>query len=89
MRKEKSYPKCFDPYLRYAISTGFRNFDSFDDKGVLKRRFRLFLLVEFKESGTADEFAAELNAALKEQAVDLGPADDPIPLPPCGPGRRR
>jgi hypothetical protein len=41
----RPYPKCFGPYLRYAISTDFRNFEFFDDK-----IFSLFLLVEFKRA---------------------------------------
>ena len=32
MRDVTSYPSCFDPYLRYAISTGFRNFQFFDER---------------------------------------------------------
>ena len=39
-------PNCFDPYLRFAISTGFRDFNSFDPK----RKFELFFLVEAQEA---------------------------------------
>ncbi|WP_315777274.1 MULTISPECIES: hypothetical protein [unclassified Bradyrhizobium] len=56
----KNYPRCFDPYLRYAISTEFKNFeenlqekwDRFDDD-----KYRLLLLIELKEAGTAADFA--------------------------------
>ena len=41
MPEPRSYPKCFGPYLRYAISTDFRNFEFFDSKSAL------FFLVEF------------------------------------------
>ncbi len=45
MPEGRPYPKCFGPYLRYAISTDFRNFEFFDDN-----IFSLFLLVEFKRA---------------------------------------
>ena len=48
---EMELPNCFGPYLRYAIATDFKYFESFDDRG-----FRLFLLVEFKDLTTAAAF---------------------------------
>ena len=45
MPEDHRYPKCFGPYLRYAISTDFKYFEFFDD-----RYFKLFLLVEFKSA---------------------------------------
>jgi hypothetical protein len=79
----ESYPSCFGPYLRYAISTHFEYFEFFDPR----ENFRLFLLAEFKEAGQQDEFVDRLNGALSElhpgpsgPSVDLGPADDAIPF---------
>src|SRR5262249_26782455 len=64
MPKSDSYPTCFDPYLRYAISTRFRDFEFFDEE-----HFKLFFLVEFKPTapGTrtdpATQFEKEMEAA--------------------------
>ena len=63
-------PGCFGPYLRYAISTNFTNFESFDDATL-----KLFLLVAFKQPGTATAFAGRM----RQEAgilVDLGPDSD-------------
>ncbi|MXQ14640.1 hypothetical protein [Microvirga makkahensis] len=69
MLERDTYPKCFDPYLRYAISSNFGNFELPDGK---KERSRLFFLVEFKEAGRETEFAAQMNEA--GLSVVLGPA---------------
>lgn len=91
------YPDCFGPYLRYAISTGFAYFSSLDRTNSVEHglrfdevTFKLFLLVEFKKAGQADEFVEAVNRAFqeaarteggsREQVVDLGPADDHIPF---------
>jgi hypothetical protein len=91
------YPDCFGPYLRYAISTRFAYFSSFDRMNSVEQKlrfdedtFKLFLLVEFKKAGQADEFAEAMNRAFEEaakteggssqQVVDLGPADDHTPF---------
>jgi hypothetical protein len=58
------YPKCYEPYLRYAISTDFTNFELFDEK-----RFALLLLIELHQADRAAEFAKMI---AKWQAV-LGP----------------
>jgi hypothetical protein len=64
MRNGKSYPRCFDPYLRYAISTHFKNFDFFEEQ-----HFKLFFLVEFKptepetQTDPATCFEQEMEAA--------------------------
>lgn len=86
MPESQIYPKCFDPYLRYAISTGFEYFNSFDEMNFFDERnffddtnFKLFLLAEFKKPGQADEFAEKMNNILPEPSVDLGPADDNTP----------
>jgi len=85
MPNGKIYPDCFGPYLRYAISTHFAYFSSFDEKFFDKRNvfdernFKLFLLVEFKKAGQADAFADAMNKALSGHSVDLGPADDNTP----------
>jgi hypothetical protein len=63
-----SYPDCFGPYLRYAISTDFKNF-AFFDSGAL-----LFFLLEFRESGKPQqrEFVDEIKSA--GGVIDLGPS---------------
>ena len=60
-----SYPKCFDPYLRYGIRTNFADFEFFDDE-----LFKLFFLVEFKEPALADEFAEQMGAARFDVRLD-------------------
>jgi len=62
------YPKCFDPYLRYAISTKFQGFEFFEEADL-----RLFFLVEFHKAGQAKAFAAAM--ARKDDAfvIELGP----------------
>jgi hypothetical protein len=65
-------PNCFDPYLRYAISTEFRYFDSFDPAA---RTFELFFLVELMKPGTEDDnIATALNSYNSSFHVKLGPA---------------
>jgi hypothetical protein len=62
-------PNCFDPYLRYAISTDFRYFDSFDPA----RSFDLFFLVELNDPGTGKDFRDAMNAYDSSFHVKLGP----------------
>jgi hypothetical protein len=69
MAKSYRYPKCFGPYLRYAISTDFRNFEFFDEKN-----FKLFFLVEFKRADLLADFDRDMNVA--GVLVEFGPADD-------------
>jgi hypothetical protein len=73
MFEHDPYPKCFGPYLRYAISTRFEAFELSDAK---KRHARLFFLVEFKKAGLEADFAAEMNES--GFSVVLGPTDDSI-----------
>jgi hypothetical protein len=70
---EPNFPTCFDPYLRYAIATDFKNFELSDEK---RRSVKLFFLVEFKEAGQDREFTSEMEKA--EFPVVLGPADDNV-----------
>ena len=50
-----TYASCFGPYLRYAISTSFKDFEPFDDKELL-------LLVEFNEAHVAaDRFLDDMS----------------------------
>jgi hypothetical protein len=49
-------PTCFEPYLRYAISTDFRSFKFFDYKSFDNEDFKLFLLVELKHAKLARAF---------------------------------
>jgi hypothetical protein len=51
MPEGRPYPNCYEPYLRYAISTNFSNFQFFDE-----RNFSLFLLVELKQAKHAADF---------------------------------
>nr|WP_166475289.1 hypothetical protein [Bradyrhizobium symbiodeficiens]QIP00937.1 hypothetical protein HAU86_14500 [Bradyrhizobium symbiodeficiens] len=44
-------PTCFDPYLRYAIASEFKNFEFFDEQ-----KSKLFLLVELKRADLASDF---------------------------------
>ena len=70
-----SYPDCFDPYLRYAISTQFKNFEFFDEANG----FKLFFLVEFKlDSNTGADPAASFANDMSNAGFDvlLGPAED-------------
>lgn len=50
------YPNCFEPYLRYAISTNFRNFELFNE-----REFALLLLVELNRADQSAEFARRMS----------------------------
>lgn len=65
---ESRFPRCFGPYLRYAISTDFTNFSLFDDESLL------FFLVEFLEGANPDGFASAMKEA--RSPVDLGPSDE-------------
>jgi hypothetical protein len=67
MPKRDRYPRCFGPYLRYAISTKFKNIEYFDGKSLL------FFLVAFNKAGQADEFVGEMRKA--GSRVDLGPTE--------------
>ncbi|MCA1497738.1 hypothetical protein [Bradyrhizobium sp. NBAIM14] len=49
-------PRCFDPYLRYAIASEFKNFDFFDEQ-----ESKLFLFVELKHAGLADNFVRAMS----------------------------
>ena len=81
-------PDCFDPYLRYAISTEFTNFrDHLTAKpGLIEERrttkapetfddhnFRLLLLIELKEAGMAPEFEKALKDLGSAFCIELGP----------------
>lgn len=68
LTESEQYPKCFGPYLRYAISTDFSNFEEFD------AQFKLFFLVEFHEPPEPDQFLRAMNQ--HEKIVDLGSSDD-------------
>jgi hypothetical protein len=69
MPEPRSYPKCFGPYLRYAISTDFRNFEFFDLQSAL------FFLVEFHKTANQDDFVREMKKH-HGVVVDLGPSDN-------------
>ena len=63
-------PSCFDPYLRYAITTDFKYFEFFDESA-----FKLFLLVEFKDAVHAAEFEQEMDEDRHEAkpGIEFGP----------------
>jgi hypothetical protein len=76
MRKRAlPFPKCFDPYLRYAISTDFVDFEFFH-KGT---DVELFFLVEF-DLAAAEQRDPERGFAdaMKQYKVEVefGPAND-------------
>lgn len=87
MPDRKQYPKCFGPYLRYAISTEFDCFKFVDED----KNFNLFLLIEFKTTRRggefsprrADEFVDLINPFLSgnspSESAYLTPADDNAP----------
>ena len=39
MPEGESYPRCFGPYLRYAISTDFEYFEFFDEERISNYSF--------------------------------------------------
>jgi hypothetical protein len=75
MAESKGYPKCFDPYLRYAISTDFTNFALFKEikfEVLDDEIFKLFLFVEFKQAEMATAFANAMGKFGVEFGPDLG-----------------
>ena len=64
-----SFPQCFDPYLRFAISTNFVHFEEFEQKNP-----ELFFLVELKKGGLARQFRREMSQA--GFRVEFGPSDE-------------
>lgn len=78
MAESESYPTSFGPYLRYAITTGFRNFALLrrNVHSVDKKPHSLFLLVRFHEAGMAGDFKRDLQAVdpkNTEFAIEFGP----------------
>ena len=74
------YPKCFDPYLRYAISTNFRTFEPFEGDSRNKGASNLFFLAEFIEGRRANEatkkaFVEEMQGAARV-TVEFGPSEE-------------
>lgn len=82
------FPDCFDPYLRYAISTEFKNFrdhltakpdrskksDSTENSETFDYdKFRLLLLIELKKSAMATEFEKTLKGLHQDLDIRLGP----------------
>jgi hypothetical protein len=70
---ERELPKCFGPYLRYAIATDFHNFEPFDEHS-----FKLFFLVEFEGEGSARAFEREITDPKNDRKFDIefGPGDE-------------
>jgi hypothetical protein len=83
MPEGEGYPQGFGPYLRYAISTGFRNFVFFGRNfpSFGKKPHSLFFLVKFHEAGKAGDFARALQAIDPHDpklAVEFGPEEDAL-----------
>ena len=74
---EGHLPNCFDPYLRYAISTDFGNFQFVDEKTRFfdEKNFKLFLLVELKEAELVAVFEKEMTNPEfdRDFAAEFGP----------------
>jgi hypothetical protein len=70
------FPKCYDPYLRYAIFTEFRPFQPSQGNA------RLFFLGEFKELATKGVKQAFLDAMGEAHAggIEFGPTDGKTPF---------
>ena len=68
---DSNLPRCFGPYLRYAIKAEFQNFEPFDNA-----TFKLLLIVKFKSLKASDEFLRRMEAPGMGPAikVELGPA---------------
>jgi hypothetical protein len=69
------FAKCFDPYLRYAISTKFTPFEPFDGKS------RLFFLGEFKglaTKGVKQAFIKDMATKACVDGIEFGPPDEKI-----------
>jgi hypothetical protein len=80
MAEGESYPQSFGPYLRYAISTGFRNFALLrrNVPSVDRKPHGLFFLVRFHEAGKAADFKRDMqaiDAKNSEFAVEYGPEE--------------
>jgi hypothetical protein len=75
---EGDHPKCFDPYLRYAITTHFRHFGSGDEKS-----FKLFFLAEFDQANSTPRHDLETHFKMEMESagvsVEFGPAEDNTP----------
>ena len=74
---EADLPGCFGPYLRYAITTDYKYFESFDEKD-----FRLFLLVEYLVDETTDHAAAFETEMDDSQYLDHKPGIEFAPIDP-------
>ncbi len=60
-------PTCFDPYLRYAIASDFKDFEFFDASN-----YKLSLLVEFRTVALARTFDTDMKSAIEFGPADLG-----------------
>ena len=55
MPESDQYPSCYEPYLRYAISTGFENF-----RLLGERNSTLLLLLELNQADQATAFETDM-----------------------------
>lgn len=77
MQEPRKIPKCFDPYLAYAIETDFKYFSDFDRDPTT---FRLLLLIKLIKI-SAEEFLREVRQRShgeKLQGVQIGPTEDSV-----------
>jgi hypothetical protein len=78
MAEDEGYPKCFGPYLRYAIATDFKNFQLFYEQNINffdEKTFRLFLLVELKQAELVGVFEDKMihHSLNDEFRAEFGP----------------
>jgi hypothetical protein len=79
MPDRKQYPKCFGPYLLYAISTEFDYFKFVDED----KDFELFLLIEFKTTGPGGEFSRQQAREFVDKINKFLPPSEPAYLTPA------
>ena len=67
-------PNCFDPYLRYAISTDFENFKLLDARKSRKSKSiddrKLFLLVELIQAELVKQFQWKPSGPTRKVSLD-------------------
>lgn len=68
------HPRCFDPYLRFAIDTGFRYFQRLGDDR------RIALLVQLAAGRDAQAFSRDIDRAGLPGHPEIGPTEDDAPF---------
>ena len=93
MPDDESYPSCFGPYLRYAISIGLRELldrlREFEEMRFFdEERFRLSLLVELKQAEFVRAFEKAM-ARAKSSAPSSARTSAKPDMPRCAASKRR